>query len=277
MREPIKHQSLRKRIEGIIFRHDTPAGKNFDVALLVLIVISVLLVMLESVESIHAEYGNSLRIAEYIVTALFTIEYVLRLWTTERRFGYVTSFYGVIDFISLVPTYLEFLFPWTHSLAIIRGLRLLRIFRIFKLARYTRESRVLTDALKASRAKITVFIIAVIMLVSIIGTLMYLVEGADGQFSSIPRAIYWAIVTITTVGYGDIAPVTPIGQFLASILMILGYGVIAVPTGIVTSEMTKGNEAEIEEEQFRVCDVCEKTDLPIDAKYCLRCGNNLDD
>jgi len=272
---PHEKESLKHRIEGIIFRTDTPAGKNFDILLLILIVVSVLLVMLESVDSLHSKYGKLFLYAEYVVTALFSIEYVLRIWTTERRFGYITSFYGIIDFISLIPTYLAFIIPWAPTLAIVRGMRLLRIFRIFKLARYVNESRVLIDALQASRAKITVFIIAVLMAVSIIGTAMYLIEGNEGTFSSIPKAIYWAIVTVTTVGYGDIAPVTPIGQMLASILMILGYGIIAVPTGIVTSEMVSNNP-EVEAAKYRDCDVCEKIDLPADAKYCLRCGNNLD-
>jgi len=272
-----KDETLKHRIESIIFRHDTPAGRGFDIVLLVLIVISVILVMLESVDSIRHKYGGFLTTCEYIVTALFTIEYVLRVWTTERRWGYITSFYGLVDLVSLLPTYLAF-FAGGSSLAIIRGMRLLRIFRIFKLGRYIKESRILIDALRASRAKITVFIITVLMLVSIIGTLMYLIEGDEGGFTSIPKSIYWAIVTVTTVGYGDISPVTPVGQFLASLLMIMGYGVIAVPTGIVTSEMVSTNQGEEddEEDQFRVCDVCEKIDLPADAKYCLRCGNNLD-
>jgi len=276
MSQPHEKEPLKHRIEGIIFRTDTPAGKAFDIVLLVLIVLSVLLVMLESVDSLHNKYGRLFLYAEYIVTALFSIEYVLRIWTTERRFGYITSFYGIVDFVSLVPTYLQFLFPWANMFSIVRGMRLLRIFRIFKLVRYVNESRVLIDALQASRAKITVFIIAVLMVVSIIGTAMYLIEGDEGNFTSIPKSIYWAIVTVTTVGYGDIAPLTPIGQMLASILMILGYGIIAVPTGIVTSEMVSSKDPEVEEAKYRVCDVCEKTDLPINAKYCLRCGNNLD-
>lgn len=272
-----KDETLKHRIESIIFRHDTPAGRGFDIVLLVLILISVLLVMLDSVDEIRLKYHGFLRTCEYIVTALFTIEYILRVWTTERRLGYITSFYGLIDLVSLIPTYLEFFIVGGSSLAIIRGMRLLRIFRIFKLGRYIKESRILIEALRASRAKITVFIITVLMLVSIIGTLMYLIEGDEGGFTSIPKSIYWAIVTVTTVGYGDISPVTPIGQLLASLLMIMGYGVIAVPTGIVTSEMVSSNQdEEDEEDQFRVCDVCEKIDLPANAKYCLRCGNNLD-
>lgn len=274
MSKPVKPPDFKHRLEGIIFRTDTPEGRAFDIVLLVLIVISVILVMIESVKSINAKYGGYLLAAEYIVTALFTVEYIARLWTAERKIGYITSFYGIIDLVSLIPTYLLALSPVGHSLAIIRGLRLLRIFRIFKLGRYTAASRVLSGALKASKEKIAVFIVTVLSLVSIIGTLMYLIEGDDGQFTSIPKAIYWAIVTVTTVGYGDIAPVTPIGQMLASILMLLGYGVVAVPTGIVTSEIVKSDVQK--EEEYRHCDMCEKSDLPANAKYCLRCGNNLD-
>jgi len=272
--------TLKGRIEEIIFRHDTPSARAFDIALLVLILFSILVIMLESVDEINARYSSWLYGAEIIVTILFTIEYILRIWTTERKVGYVTSFYGIVDLVSLLPTYLMFFIPGGANLSVIRALRLLRVFRILKLGRLMFESRQLSKAMRASLPKIVVFITTVLTLVIIVGTLMYFVEGDEGGFTSIPKAIYWAIVTITTVGYGDIAPTTPLGQMLASLLMVLGYGVIAVPTGIVTAEMVNPSEINKEivkhDQLFDTCEVCETTDVLRKSKYCYNCGNKMD-
>ncbi len=275
------------RIHQMIFGVNTPEGRGFDIIILVLILQSVGLVMLESVE----EYGNHpvwreyFHILEWLLTILFTFEYGLRLYSVKRKSAYAFSFYGMVDLLSIIPTYLTLFALNTQYLISIRSLRLLRVFRVFKLARYLGESQVLLDALKASRAKITVFLGAVLISVMVIGSVMYLVEGpADSGFTSIPKSVYWAIVTITTVGYGDISPVTPFGQFLAALLMIIGYGIIAVPTGIVSSEISTAMHepdhiipmtgAELDD---RVCDTCGHEHHPVEAIYCNRCGEELDE
>lgn len=227
------------KLHEIIYEADTPAGKAFDVALIVLILFSVILVMLESVSSIDLKYHDQLLFLEWVVTVLFSIEYILRIICIERPKKYILSFYGVIDFLSTIPLYLSYIFSGSQVFLALRALRLLRVFRILKLVQFIGESSILLNALKKSRAKIAVFIYAVIILSIILGTLMYLIEGNESGFTSIPRSIYWTIVTLTTVGYGDIAPQTPLGQFIATIIMILGYGIIAVPTGIVTVAFSK--------------------------------------
>ncbi len=229
--------SLKERLREIIFEADTAAGKAFDVGLLIAIVFSVVAVMLESVASFKAKYGDVLDGFEWIFTILFTAEYLLRIYLTGKPLKYIFSFFGIIDLLSLIPTYLGFFFVGSHSLLVIRSIRLLRVFRILKLARFLGEAESLVSALKASRSKITVFIFAVLCLTVVMGTVMYMIEGGENGFTSIPRSIYWAIVTLTTVGYGDIAPQTVLGQVLASIIMIFGYGIIAVPTGIVGAEI----------------------------------------
>ncbi|MEL6845316.1 MAG: ion transporter, partial [Bacteroidota bacterium] len=216
------NEQLRFKVHEIIFEADTPAGKGFDVALLVLIVLSVVVVMLESVESIAHAFGTFFLYLEWIVTVLFTLEYVLRIYAIKKPWNYIFSFYGIVDLLSILPTYLSLVVAGSHFLVTIRALRLLRIFRILKLGNYLRQSEILVLALRASRTKITVFLFAVLTIVIIVGSTMYLVEGGEGsKFSSIPRSIYWAIVTLTTVGYGDISPTTDFGQFLAAIVMIL--------------------------------------------------------
>ena len=268
------------RIYKIIYHSDTPAGKLFDVVLLAVILASILLVMLESVSSIDKKYHNFLNIAEWIITILFTIEYILRIITNSSPKKYIFSFYGIIDLLSTVPKYLSFFLVGSHSLVALRALRLMRIFRILKLARFMGESNNFIKALKASRVKIAVFVSFVVILCIILGTVMYLVESEqDSGFTSIPRSVYWAIVTLTTVGYGDIAPVTSLGQFIASIIMIIGYGIIAVPTGIVTAEFSNQKKEPKKEEDLipdtKTCPECLTNDIRKEAKYCYVCGAEI--
>lgn len=258
---------LRQRVFRVIFGTRTPAGKRFDVLLLWAIVISVALVMLESVEDIRLRYGRALYIAELVFTTLFTLEYALRLWSIERPMRYARSFFGIVDLLSILPTYIGLIFGGMHSLMVIRSLRLLRIFRILKLVRFVSEAGSLARALQASRRKITVFLLGVLATTVVFGTLMYMVETPEAGFTSIPRSIYWAVVTLTTVGYGDIAPQTVLGQALASFIMILGYGIIAVPTGIVSAEMVRTNN-----DPGMECMSCHATGHLEDAKYCRKCG-----
>jgi len=262
------HAPFRKRLNRIIFGADTRAGRLFDLVLLWLILISVALVLLESVQEVEVRYGRWLRIAEWIITFLFTLEYLMRLWATPDRWRYASSFYGVVDLLAAVPTYLSLIFPGTQALSVIRAIRLTRVFRILKLTTYTREASHLLLALIASRHRIIVFMLAVLALVTVFGTLMYLVESPDAGFTSIPRSIYWAIVTLTTVGYGDIAPRTGLGQALASMIMILGYAIIAIPTGIVSVEMARQHR----HAHRNACAQCGADDLPEDANYCPHCG-----
>jgi len=248
-------------------------GKAFDVALLVFILLSVLTVMIESVESIALRYGTALRVIEWIFTAVFTIEYALRIYSVDRPARYAGSFFGLVDLLSILPTFMSLIFEGAQSLLIIRGLRLLRIFRVLKLAHFVGEATVLARALSASRPKITVFLIAVLNVTAITGALMYLIEGEEAGFTNIPLGMYWAIVTVTTVGYGDIAPVTPIGQILAALLMVMGYGIIAVPTGIVTSEIVQA--AKDKAVSTQCCPVCSAEGHDVDAVHCKYCGGRL--
>lgn len=266
-----KMKNRKDKLYEIIFEADTPSGKFFDVVLLVIILFSVVLVLLESVPSIRLNHQPILRILEWIITIIFSIEYVLRIAIVRKPFTYIFSFYGIIDLLSVIPTYLSLVIVGSHSLVVIRMLRLLRVFRILKLTRYTNAGRTLARAMWASREKISVFIFFVITLVVIIGTVMYMVEGESYGFTSIPRSIYWAIVTLTTVGYGDISPVTPLGQFLASIVMIMGYAIIAVPTGIVTAEMIKPTS----HTNTQVCPNCLHDKHDDDAVFCKKCGTKL--
>lgn len=263
--------SFRKKLYIIIFGTDTPAGRGFDVALLIAILISVLAVMLESVPSINRDYGQFFKYAEWFFTIVFSLEYITRVYVTDSRSRYIFSFYGLIDLLSLLPTYLSLIFAGTQYLLIIRALRLLRVFRILKLGRFVGEGEQLGRAIKASRHKITVFMGTVLMLVIILGTVMYLVEGKDNGFTSIPLSIYWAIVTLTTVGYGDIAPQTILGQTIASFVMILGYAIIAVPTGIVTVELQKDKK----KQEKKKCTNCSSKGHDSDALYCKFCGEKL--
>jgi voltage-gated potassium channel len=262
----------RARLHEVIYEADTPAGKAFDVALLICIVLSVLAVMLESVAAIRAEYGPLLRAVEWSFTLAFTVEYILRLICVGRPMRYVKSFFGVVDFMAIVPTYLSLVIAGTQSLLVIRALRLLRVFRVLKLAQFVGEARMLRAAIRASVRKIVVFLGTVLALILIVGALMYLIEGEKHGFTSIPQSIYWAVVTMTTVGYGDIAPATLAGKILASLVMITGYGIIAVPTGIVTVELAGATRRSI---STQACPQCSADGHDADAVYCKYCASKL--
>ena len=262
----------RAKAHEIIFEADTPAGKAFDIALIVTILVSVVAVMLESVAPVRARYGSVLRITEWVITVVFTIEYILRLLCVGQPARYARSFFGVIDLLAILPTYISFFIPGAQALAVVRVLRILRVFRVLKLVQYVQEASVLRQALANSGRKILVFVFVVFTIVIIVGALMYLVEGEAAGFTSIPISVYWAVVTLTTVGYGDIAPVTALGQFLSAILMIMGYGIIAVPTGIVTTELVRGQRPDV---STRVCHECSLEGHDPDARCCKGCGARL--
>ncbi len=266
-----KLKPWQKKLHVIIFGIDTRAGRLFDIALLITILLSVVVVMLESVQEISAKYGNEIRLIEWLFTIFFTLEFIARLLSSPKPAKYYLSFMGIIDFVSLIPTYLSIFVAGTHALSIIRTIRLIRVFRILKLTRFIGGANQLGNSLYQSRHKISVFMTSVLCIVVIMGTLLYLIEGGENGFSSIPKSIYWAIVTITTVGYGDIAPQTIFGQTIASVLMILGYAILAVPTGIVTSEMMKSNG-----HSGSSCDDCGESNLPKGAVYCHKCGAALE-
>ncbi|MFC2087529.1 ion transporter [Bacteroidota bacterium] len=264
------NNSRREYLNDILFNSNTKPGKIFDVVLFITIILSIVIVTLDSVQKYNQQYGILFKQIEWVITIIFTVEYVLRIIVSKNTSSYIFGFYGIIDFMSLIPTYLTYIFIGTQSLVVIRTLRLLRIFRVLKLTRYSKESQVLVEAIKASRRKIGVFIFVIFTIVIIVGTVMYLVEGSTNGFHSIPRSMYWTIVTITTVGYGDISPQTPLGQLIASFLMLIGYAIIAVPTGIVTVELSR---------QFRPdrkkCEHCENEENDIDAVYCKNCGKSM--
>jgi voltage-gated potassium channel len=262
----------RARLYEIIYEADTPAGKTFDVALILLILLSVLVVVLDSVQGIGERMSPLLRSLEWGFTAAFTIEYALRVLCVRRPLNYMRSFFGVVDLLAVLPTYLSLAMPGSQSLLVVRFLRLLRIFRVFKLAEYMREAEMLREAMVASRRKIAVFLMAVLTLVVIIGAVMHLVEGEQGGFENIPLSIYWTIVTLTTVGFGDITPRSPLGQLLASFVMLIGYSIIAVPTGIVTAEMT---HAQIRRVASRICQACGLEGHEPDARFCRACAARL--
>jgi len=268
----VPDRSLRTAARDVVFGHETPAGKAFDVVLIVAIVASVLVVMLESVQEYRLAYGPQLRMAEWVFTGLFTLEYVTRLWCAERAWRYARSFFGVVDLLAILPTYLSLVIPGGQALLSVRALRLLRVFRVLKLGQYVSEAALLMRAMRQSRQKIAVFVLAVLTLVVIFGSLMYLIEGRENGFTSIPRSVYWAIVTLTTVGYGDIAPRTNLGQALAAVIMIMGYAIIAVPTGIVTVEL---GQAVRRARAERACPSCGLTDHDADARCCKSCGASL--
>ena len=263
---------IRARIHEIIFEADTPAGKMFDIALLVAIVLSVAAVLLESVSGIRQRHGTTLRAIEWFFTLLFTGEYLLRLACVGQPLRYARSFFGIVDLLAIAPTYLALFIPGAHSLIVIRALRLLRVFRVLKLAHFVGDARTLRRALRESTRKIIIFMGTVLTLVLIVGALMYLIEGEEHGFTSIPQSVYWAIVTMTTVGYGDIAPQTVIGKMLASAVMILGYGIIAVPTGIVTVELASAGKKRI---STQACPECAADGHDPDAVYCKYCASKL--
>ncbi|WP_273567166.1 ion transporter [Maribacter halichondriae] len=274
----------KQKLHEIIYEADTPMGKWFDILLFIVIIFSVILIMLESVKEIDANYHGTLLTLEWVVTIFFTIEYIARIISIRRPSKYIFSFYGIIDFLSTIPLYLSYILAGSQVFLAVRAFRLLRVFRILKLVQFLGEASQLKRALKASRAKITVFLFAVVILSVMLGTLMYYIEGDEAGFTSIPTSIYWTIVTLTTVGYGDIAPITPQGQLIATMIMLVGYGVIAVPTGIVTVEFGKQGKGKENlsdgKEHFvhvntQACPDCSAEGHRDDASHCYKCGSQL--
>jgi voltage-gated potassium channel len=269
-------KTYRNNLYLTIFGTNTRSGRIFDLSLVVIILLSIVVVFMDSVPSLRNSWHNLFIIAEWVITIIFTIEYILRILVVKKPWGYIFSFFGIIDLLAILPSFIGLILTGASSLIILRALRLIRIFRVLKLSRYTNAGTIINRSLKASRAKIGVFLASVLTAVIIIGTLMYLIEGETSGFTSIPRGIYWAIVTITTVGYGDIAPVTALGQFIASITMLTGYAIIAVPTGIVTAEFT--NQQKIANKHgisTITCTTCQAEGHDEDAQYCSRCGARL--
>jgi voltage-gated potassium channel len=271
----LEANSLKRKLFVIIFGTNTRAGKIFDITLLVLILVSVAAVMLETVSFIDKEYHILLRVVEWIVTVFFTLEYLARIWVVKKAKVYVFSVLGIIDLLSIIPTYLSFILVGSQSFAILRALRILRIFRILKLVRFVSEAQLLGRALKSSRHKITVFFLALLILVFILGSVMYLIEGPESGFVSIPRSIYWAIVTLTTVGFGDVTPQTILGQFVASMIMLLGYSIIAIPTGIVGAEIYKEVDHSNKSNTTMICAGCGHENHDLESNFCNNCGKRL--
>ena len=272
-----KYDLFRQQVHIIIYGTNTVAGRLFDLALLVLILLSVLMVMLETVDKVDQRFHQFLIISEWVITIFFTIEYILRIISIKKPHQYIFSFYGIIDLIAILPMYLSFFVTGTSVLAVVRALRLLRIFRILNLVHFTGQASELKLAIKASRTKIIVFIYFVLVVCILLGSLMYVIEGDASGFTSIPVSIYGCIVTLTTVGYGDIAPITPLGQVIASLIMILGYGIIAVPTGIVTAEFARGRNSGLFLNLRNPCVNCGTEDHRENADYCYHCGHPLHD
>ncbi len=265
----------KRKLHIIIYGTHTPAGRLFDIILLILILYSIIIVMLESVPTFDVKHHRFLNISEWVVTVLFTIEYILRIICIKRPTKYIFSFFGIIDLLSTVPKYLSILFAGSQYFTAFRALRLLRVFRILKLVRFVGESNNLIKALKSSRTKIFVFVFFVLVISVLLGTLMYLIEGPEHGFNSIPHSVYWTIVTLTTVGYGDISPQTPLGQLIATLIMIIGYGIIAVPTGIVSAEYAASKKMDDNADEGRACPNC-STEIELsDADYCRKCGHIL--
>lgn len=264
--------NFRTRLGNIIFEHERTPDKLFDIVVLIAILLSISLVMLESVPLIRESFGRALRVAEWTFTVLFTVEYALRVYAARERLRYMTSFFGLVDLLAILPGYVSLFLLGSQYLIVVRSLRLLRVFRILKLARFLGEASVLRRALQASMPKITVFLGTVVTVVLIVGALMYVIEGAENGFTSIPVSIYWAIVTLTTVGYGDISPQTPLGQTLSALVMIIGYGIIAVPTGIVTSELSRADR----DSKRLICSECGNDKHDEDATHCKYCGTGLE-
>jgi len=271
--------TLRERLYAVIFESDTPAGRLFDAASLGVIIASVVTVALESVPAVAREHLRTLRVLEWIYTVLFSVEYVLRIYAARYRRRYVRSFFGIVDLFALLPTYIDLLLPGVRSLLVIRALRLLRVFRVLKAFAFVHEAHKLLAAIRSSLPKISVFVGAVTILAMVFGAAMYVIEGADSGFTSIPRGMYWAIVTMTTVGYGDIAPKTPLGQLVAACLMTLGYGILAVPTGILSAEMVRPHLAapdagrDGKARRSARCPACGAEELPAGANFCHVCGS----
>lgn len=265
-------KKLNDRLFEIIFEADTRAGKLFDIVLLMVILLSVITVIAESIPAWRNNCGYTFLLLEWIFTIIFSVEYLLRVYSSRRKIKYIISFYGIIDLLAILPAFLGIFIAGARSLLVIRALRLLRIFRILKISRYLSAGNTLIKAIKSSREKIGVFLFAVLMVVLLIGTLMYLIEGEKNGFTSIPKSIYWAVVTLTTVGYGDITPQTALGQFLSGVLMIIGYAIIAVPTGIISVEIAR---SELKKSSTQVCPKCMREGLDANAEFCKYCGARL--
>jgi len=262
------------RLAHIVFESDDKASKTFDVVLLILILGSVLVALIESVDTYRLAYGPILTTIEWLFTFIFTIEYALRIWLTRRTRGYVFSFYGIVDFLAVIPTYLSLFIVGTQFLTVIRALRFLRVLRVLKMGRYLSEANYISDALFASRRKIIIFIGSVLTIVLVMGTIMFIIEGPESGYTSIPMSMYWAIVTLTTVGFGDITPLTPLGKFTASLIMLMGYAIIAVPTGIVSSEMSAMRYKRRDDDLIS-CPSCHAEKHDKDAFHCKYCGSKL--
>ncbi|WP_106419511.1 ion transporter [Salinicola tamaricis] len=267
--------SFRKQLFQIIFESDTRAGKTFDIALITLILLSVVVVFVDSVPHLHQHYGEWFLLVEWIFTLIFTLELVLRLYCLERPLRYLKSFYGVLDLLAILPTWLSLFLPGAQSLLVLRILRVLRVFRVLRLMEFVGEGRMLVQALRRSQRKILLFLITVLLIITIFGALIYMIEPPEAGFTSMPRSMYWAIVTLTTVGYGDIAPVTPIGQFISAFMMVLGYSILAVPTGVFSAEVIRS----IREERYsdEACPGCGHEGHERDSRYCRLCGTWLDE
>lgn len=276
MKEDAPSRNWKAKVHEVIYGTHTPAGRLFDLLLLIVILYSIIIIMLESVPRFDEKYHTFLDISEWVVTVLFSIEYVLRVICIKRPSRYIFSFLGIIDLLSTIPKYLSYFFPGSQFISAFRALRLLRIFRILKLSRFVGESNNLVRALQASRTKIFIFVFFVLIISVLLGTVMYLIEGPENGFNSIPHSVYWTIVTLTTVGYGDISPQTGFGQLVATLIMIIGYGIIAVPTGIVSAEYA-GSKHKERPEEAEVCPNCVSKIVPESASYCHKCGHFLND
>jgi len=273
MKTDTKTSKLKEKLFDIVFKADSIAGKTFDLILIAAILFSIIIVMLDSVDSIWTEYSPTLIVIEWVLTVLFTLEYVLRLFIVKKTFKFVFSFYGIIDLLACLPAYLTLFATAGSGIIVIRALRLLRLFRVLKLTRYVNAGNIIADALKASRYKIGIFLYTVVMIIIVIGALMYFIEGEASGFDSIPRSMYWVVVTITTVGYGDIAPMTTAGQLIASVVMIMGYAIIAVPTGIVSAETARLRH---QRKTIGQCPRCSAAITSSEANYCSVCGERLE-
>ncbi len=268
-------ETWRHTLYAVIYQANTPAGRGFDIALIICILASVLTIVLDSVAEISQKHGELLFATEWVFTAIFTAEYILRIFCIPRPFKYVFSFYGVIDLLAILPSYFSLFMPGSQYLLVIRILRVLRIFRILKLVRFINQSNLLVNALLASRLKITIFMFAIITLLVIFGSAMYLIEGPENGFTNIPVSIYWSVVTLTTVGFGDITPKTDLGRGIAAIVMVIGYSIIAVPTGIFTAELSQVMKRQKARADKRICTKCRKSGHEPDANYCRICGEEL--
>jgi voltage-gated potassium channel len=270
-----KFDAFRQKTNIVIYGTNTASGRLFDLVLLGVILLSVIIVMLETVKGFDIKYHHELIILEWVITIFFTLEYILRIISIQKPWKYIFSFYGIIDLIATIPMYFSLFFVGTSVLTVVRALRLLRLFKILKHPQFSSQSTHLKEALIASKGKILIFIYFMLISSIIIGSVMYVVEGKEGGFTSIPISIYWTIVTLTTVGYGDISPITPLGQAIASVVMIMGYGIIAVPTGIVSAEFANSNRKKPRSERINPCNVCGTEGHEFNAKYCFHCGAEL--